>query len=297
MSVKFSNADNIIYHYIQKILLSVPNAPITPFTKSLIDNLIMDLGIWLDPSIYENIPVLVPFVIRNAQCRKINPATGKHTWGCADSQGYMQDDNSIIKAIPSSLSIKSPYNLFNGTKRGTGYVCCHVWSSILTKNPTTVSGYSGASNFTSPRFPETNSFVPNLVWLPKQIASLTDRPRSYAQQLIQRISYEIYRNLHLSSSCKINITGIWDMLPCPNIPLPQNFTLKNLNYFIPDDKWIPRRKGTLTKEINSIVSVLNGIQSTTKIKSSSYTSTLPIQVRTMTTANKQRLINWLTSNL
>lgn len=284
MSSKKSNADNVIYHYIQKILMADPSNP-DKFARDLIDHLIIDLGIWIDPSIYSEIPVLAPFVIRDSSCRKKNPNTGKDEWGFANAAGYMRDDNSIIKAIPNALTISSPYELFNGLKRGTGYVACHVWRELPIQNTIACQN------------PKTNSFIPNLVWLPKQIASLTDRDGSYAQQLIEKISYEIYRNRSLSENCHVDVNRIWNMLPCPKIALPAGFDLHKLNYFKSDNKWLKRRKGMLNSEIQEILSVFSGKVAQSKIKSGSYTTTLQQVATTISPKDKQDLIVWLSSNL
>lgn len=255
------------------------------FTKNLIDRLVIDLGIWIHPSIYSVIPVLAPFVIRDSTCRKKNPSTQKDEWGCADDRGYMRDDNSIIKAIPKALTISSPFALFHDSKPGTGYVACHVWRELI-----------GNSTIAC-RCPKTNSFIPNLVWLPKQIASLTDRQGSYAQQLIEKISYQIYRNFQISNTCKVDVDSIWNMLSCPDINLGIDFNTDKLNYFVPDAKWIPRRRKSLDAEINAILTVLNQMPNQLKIKSSSYTSSLPLVAKTLSQKDKQDLIDWLSSNI
>lgn len=50
--------------------------------------------------------------------------------------------------------------------------------------------------------PKVNSFVPNLVWLPKPLAVLTDVEGSFAQQYVQ-----FYHIIYIKSTCKESFIG------------------------------------------------------------------------------------------
>lgn len=270
------DADNVIYHYIQKVLLADESS--NSFAKELISNLIIGLSIWIDPKIYEKLPVAAPFVIRDPSCRK-DKLTNQDQWGYADENGFFRDDNSIIKGIVKSLKINSANkSLYKEGKPGTGYTACHIWRNLENQE------------ILASRYYKTNSFIPNLVWIPKQIAQLTDREGSFAQQLIQTISYKLYKD----NPCEIAVDDIWAELNNPNVKLPDGFKIENLNIFSYDEKWIRRRTDSLIKEVDAILSLLKQeTPLTQKIKSSSYTQTLPISTRNMRIDQKNELITWL----
>lgn len=276
-----SNAENILYHYIQKILLDDPTNP-SGFVKELIEHLIIDLSIWLSPTVYEVMPVLAPFVVRDPKCRARNGSVEK--WGSADTEGYLRDDNSLIKSIPNALMINSPLKIIYSGKKGSGFTACHIWRKLENQEKL------------ASRYVKTNSFVPNLVWLPSIISELTDREGSYAQNLLKTISYKIYRNRMVSS--KINVNEIWDELNDPMLELPSYFNIDCLNYFMADKKWIDRRKNLLNKEIKDIISLIKGEEiKNKKIKCSRYTLTLPSVLKEMEANKKDQFKEWLLSNL
>lgn len=270
------DADNVIYHYIQNVLLADESR--SSFARELISNLIIGLSIWIDPNIYKEMPVTAPFVIRDPKCRK-DKVTKQDQWGYADENGLFRDDNSIIKGIVKSLKINSANkSLYKEGKPGTGYTACHIWRNL-----------ENEKNLAS-RYYKTNSFIPNLVWIPKQIAQLTDREGSFAQQLIQTISYKLYKD----RPCEKKVDDIWAELNNPNVMLPEGFTIENLNFFSYDEKWLRRRTDSLKKEVEAILRLLKqGTPLTYKIKSASYTQTLPISTRNMSKDQKNELISWL----
>lgn len=270
------DADNIIYHYIQNVLIADESN--SSFVKELISNLIIGLSIWIDPKIYEKLPVAAPFVIRDPSCRK-DKKTNQDQWGYADENGFFRDDNSIIKGIVKSLKISSVNKaLYKECKPGTGYIACHIWRNLENQE------------ILASRYYKTNSFIPNLVWIPKQIAQLTDREGSFAQQLIQTISYKLYKD----SPCEKDVDDIWSELNNPKLELPDGFTIENLNIFSYDEKWLRRRTDSLIKEVKAILSHLEqGTPLTQKIKSTSYTQTLPESTQNMSRDQKNEIISWL----
>ena len=174
------NGENIIYHYIQKTLLT--DSENDDFNKELVERLIIDLSIWIPKGVYQQIPILLPFVIRDASCRKKRPETGKHEWGFANSEGYLRDDNSLIKGIIKPLLVDGrKVKEYNNKKLGKGFVASHIWRELQNDETSLAS-----------TLPMTNSFIPNLVWLPKQISKLTDREGSYAPKILKTLSYKIY---------------------------------------------------------------------------------------------------------
>lgn len=272
-----TNGENIIYHYIQKTLLA--DDKFNNFTQELIERLIIDLSIWFPPEVYKQIPILLPFVIRDSSSRKKN-VIGKDEWGFANDKGFLRDDNSLIKGIIKSFLVSgNRVKEYDNKKLANGFVACHIWRHL--NNQTCLAS----------TYEKTNSFIPNLVWLPKQIAKLTDREDSFAQNLLKTISYKIYCKDETSDFNR----GIWKELSNPQSYTITSFNIEELNYFKVSQEWIDKKKSGLIVEIEKIKQVLLiGYISEKKVKCSSY---LPTLKENITEGNKQKLINWLDENL
>lgn len=272
-----TNGENIIYHYIQKTLLA--DDKFNNFTQELIERLIIDLSIWFPPEVYKQIPILLPFVIRDSSSRKKN-VIGKDEWGFANDKGFLRDDNSLIKGIIKSFLVSgNRVKEYDNKKLANGFVACHIWRHL--NNQTCLAS----------TYEKTNSFIPNLVWLPKQIAKLTDREDSFAQNLLKTISYKIYCKDETSDFNR----GIWKELSNPQSYTITSFNIEELNYFKVSQEWIDKKKSGLIVEIEKIKQVLLiGYISEKKVKCSSY---LPTLKENITEGNKQKLIDWLDENL
>lgn len=157
--------NNLLYHYFQKRLLEENPEQF----KEVVRGLILGLGVWLPTSAYERFPLLVPYAARDAACRGDKRRGIPDQWGAPDATGRFRDDNSLIKGIPRSLIVTNPSNsIVNGSRIGTGFVAAHVWRKLR----------DGSD---APKNESTYSFLPNLVWLPAQLAKLTDREGAFAQ--------------------------------------------------------------------------------------------------------------------
>ena len=93
------------------------------------------------------------------------------------------------------------------------------------------------------RIPKLNSFVPNLVWLPKQIAKLTDREGSFAQRYLQKLSRHIYGGVRIKARARQLIDDIWGSLPEPpcldEVEMP---SIDKIAFFAYKDNIVNQRK-------------------------------------------------------
>lgn len=142
---------HLMYHYLQKSLQDEDSE----LFQQIVSRLIVRLGIWFPPRIYRILPIALPHVVRDPSCR----GTGEDDqWSSPNDQGYVRDDNTLVKSLVRSFNIQSThFPQYSGKKLGRGFVAAHVWSR-------TVDG-----QFTT-RQAITNSFLPNLVWLPANVA-------------------------------------------------------------------------------------------------------------------------------
>ena len=227
----------------------------------MFERLLVDLSIWIPPSFYEKLPIILPYVVRDSSCRT-KRETGEDEWGSSNEQGFLRDDNTLIKGLVRSFKIKSPkVRSYNGSRLGRGFVASHIWRKVRIENTQII---------TSRHF-KLNSFVPNLAWLPVQISKLTDREGSLPQRLLQAISYKIYRGINMPEE----ISGLWKHLPFPEEFEDLKINVLKANYFVTPDKWLEKRVTSLISEIDHILSVdtiENG--KSRKIKSRRYLQTL-----------------------
>lgn len=257
-----SNVDgnHVLYHYLEKDL---KEADIWLF-QMLAARLFTALGIWFSPKVYASCPILVPFAVRDPNCRPRKKGDADE-WGAADSKGRFRDDNSLVKGLPRSLAIRSPRNpIYHRRKLGNGFVACHVWRIK-----------AGGGSELSSRDPDTYSFVPNLVWLPSQVAKLTDREGSFAQAYLQALSFKIYNRVEVPNQFSSLVERSWSKLHVPQgipdsgLPEPQD-----LSYFDDTESFIARRLKIISTVRTAIDSVVEQNPIRGKIVSSRYTTSL-----------------------
>lgn len=276
------DGQNIVYHIIQKKIIQAVDVDNPPAeVKFMIEQLLLWGGVWFRPEVFEQVPVLRPYVIRDSSCRNKDPK--KDAWAQANSKGLMRDDNTSIKGLlPKSLPVISNWKEMSGKTFGNHWVASHVWMSMATKD-----GHAC-------EWERTNSFIPNLVWLPSQLSKLTDRDGSYAQQFLKHISYLLYSKVKISNPI---LSGIWSELKDPGILPVTKFSLDDLNFFDSDAGWIADKKTKLKQELQSILDILDNPAVEVKaVYNDKYTSTLRDVSKTMAVPDKENLKDWIKAN-
>jgi hypothetical protein len=168
------DGDKLLYPYLQKELLV---DDIWLF-QMLTSRLVTALGVWPHPEAFRRVPVLLPYAIRDESAR--GRKAGTEQWASPNSAGLLRDDNSLVKERFKTLAFQSPRSLYSGRRigRGKGWVAAHVWQVRR-------DGERASRN------PLTNSFLANLVWLPRDLAQLSDRPGSFVQRYLQALSHKV----------------------------------------------------------------------------------------------------------
>ncbi len=217
MSATKIKADGLLYHFLQHELAEDD----VWLFQSLAARLIVRLGIWISPDVYRQMPWLVPYARRDPASRG-NKARGiPDQWVSPDSRGYARDDNSLLKGVPRSMTVTSTLGAYSERRLDSGFVAAHVWRMI-------------DHGLLASRHPDTYSFVPNVLWLPVDVAKLTDREGSFAQQFIQALALKIYRPVAVDQRLSDLVAPVWDMLPVPSSVPPQSLPdPASLNYFVP----------------------------------------------------------------
>jgi hypothetical protein len=246
----------VLYGYLQHELLS---SDVWLF-QMLTARLIVGLGVWLGPEIYARHPLLRPHAVRDPAARG-NAARGMpDEWGAPNGEGLFRDDNSLIKRMPYSLTVRAPRNRrYNGARLERGFVASHVWR--------TLEGDGGLAS----RNRLTYSFVPNLVWLPREISMLTDREGSFVQEYIQAISLKLYRRLPVSDALRPLVEESWSLLPEPRgVPSEGLPDVSELNIFVPTERFFGTRRRDLERVIEALRLLRQGGHLTGKVVASRY---------------------------
>ena len=177
---------NVLYQFLQNDLRNRSEEGFRWFVREL-----MALGIWFPRSAYAVLPIALPHVVRDRNCRKRGKGT-EEQWGSPDESGYIRDDNSRIKSLVRSFPIESDFAPYKNNKLGAGFVAAHIWPETTGQALT-------------------NSFWPNLVWLPTNLARLTDR-EGFARQFVQGLSYKIYRDVEIHPQLEPFVQQAWEQI-------------------------------------------------------------------------------------
>jgi hypothetical protein len=221
--------------------------------------LIAGLGIWLDPEVYRQYPLLRPYAVRDPDSRG-SPTRGiPDQWGTPDPSGLFRDDNSLVKRMPYPLTVRGTHALYDGARVEKGYVASHVWRQLAGDN-----GLASRNRLTY-------SFVPNLVWLPSEVSKLSDREGSFVQGYIQAVSINLYRHIEVDRALRPIVERCWSLLPEPHgIPAEGLPTGDQLNYFGSDERVISRWRRDLRAVITALHDARQGRSISGRVIASRY---------------------------
>ena len=261
--------EGLLYHFLQRELW---DDDVWLF-QSLASRLILRLGIWLSPVAYSRLPWLVPYARRDPTCRGNKKLGLPDAWGSPDDQGFVRDDNSLLKGVPRSMTVQSTLGAYVGRRVDTGFVAAHVWRRI-------------DHELLAARHHLTYSFVPNVIWLPADVAKLTDREGSFAQQFVQALAVKIYRAVAVPASLEELVEEAWEMLPVPASIPPQALPeVSELNFFEPSPEFYLRRRRTFL----TVASALHQGGASSKVVASRYAPGLHAVDPSVRTALARRL--------
>jgi hypothetical protein len=272
------DGNRIFYHFLQQDLLNTDIWLFQMFTTRLI----VSLGVWFSPTIYERMPVLLPYAARDPNSRGNSRLRLPDMWGSPNESGWFRDDNSLVKGLPRSLEIASARNrLYRGARLGHGWVAAHVWREL-------------PDGSLASRDPSTYSFVPNLVWLPSQVAALTDREGSFVQNFTQALSIKIFKDHpvhpHLAGTAK----RAWRRLPVPpGIPEQGLPDLVDLNFFEPTPAWWSRRIAAIKQVADALDQRVQGKKVSGKVIATRYAEGLQTLPQPVAAKLRRELLKYL----
>ncbi len=254
------NGDDLLYRFFQQVLADEPE-----LMARVPHLLATTMGVWLPVDVYREFPVLLPWVVRDPDCRGRKAKDGttlrKDEWSAPNEGGYLRDDNSLVKGLKQSLTVSSRRSTYlDGHRLGTRFVAAHIWREVDDPKLAT-------------RLPLLNSFVPNLVWLPAQVAKLSDHEASVVQEALKSVSWAIYRHQEVEPGLRPVVDEAWALLPAP-APISE-ITLEELNWFVTTPTFLALRRRRLKTVIGALEALERGSLPTGKIIASRYTAGLP----------------------
>lgn len=248
------HGDDLLYRFFNQVLPREPD-----LFERIPHLLVISMSVWFPKSVYQEMPVLLPWVIRDPTCRgkkERGRLIRPDQWGAPNSDGYMRDDNSMVKGIPRSLAISSTaYPFVNGKHLGGEFVASHIWREI---KPGVLAS----------RLPELNTFVPNLVWLPSQVAKLSDREDGPFQTALKEVSWGLFRDAPLKSNATAVAEKSWAMLPKPR-PI-RSLVDSEFNWFVSTPRFLKTRRSKLTSVIHALELLAAGKSAPRTLRPSRY---------------------------
>lgn len=255
---KVVHGDDLLYRFFQSALID-ENAAFAAVPQLLLAT----MGIWLPLDVYAQWPVVLPWVVRDPSCRGRKSAGLPDQWSSPNKIGLLRDDNSMIKSFPRALPVASPGRAhLHGARMGTEFVAAHVWRTPI------------ETEVLASRLPQLNSFVPNLVWLPGQIAKLTDREGSVVQETLQAMSWAIYRTAHVDSHLRDIVEEAWNLLPRPSREI-SDIDSADLNWFVSTPLFFTTRRKRLDTVLAALRQLEGGLPLQSKVLTTRYTDGLP----------------------
>lgn len=227
---------------------------------SLTESLLQRLSIWWAPTGYARMPTMVPWCIRDRSARYDQ---GPESWSAPRDDGYLRDDNSIIKKLPLPVKVRaSAEHPYADRKPWRGFTACHIWRELP-------DGQIAGTD------PWLYSFMPNLVWIPSPLSALSDSHESHVQLILQRTSIALFRARECAPSIRSYSDYAWGRLPSPP-PEGRALDLAGLALFEVDDAFVNRRVTYLNSFISGADEVLRTGRLSRKLISTRYTQGLPL---------------------
>lgn len=263
------NGDTLLYQLFKDMLTENP-VQARAFAKAVIEK----ASIWFRPDTYKQMPVLLPWVVRDNSCN----SNGKvYEWGAPDSLGYQRDDNSMIKDLVRSLTIHGPaHSKLHGKRLGKGYVASHIWMEVNQKTKK------------ANKLARLNSFIPNLVWLPTEVSWISNLDGHHFQSLLKAVSKKLYRRVKVQRGAQTTANANWKILGTNRTRsnLASGINLEKLHYFETPSDFIAKRRRAVSKISDLIRCALTG----DRIERSAATRRYRKGIRKVSADNLRRLL-------
>ena len=204
-----------------------------PFFFQASVRFILDLGIWIDPEVYKRLPIFEPIAYRDQKSQYPVDRRGQAN----TSSALLIDDNSYVKNFAKGKIVSSnKISYYDGKALNNGFWACHIWDKI---GPTMRLSNEDNTLFT---------FIPNIVWLPKEFSRLSDIPGSPIKDILKQLSLNLYSDVKMGKPALQSIVDAsWDKLlenphnqiiPIKSLPSIDDYNLLKIHNSTIDKKKI-----------------------------------------------------------
>jgi hypothetical protein len=270
-ATKVVHGDDLLYRFFLNLSEVEPDR-FTAIAQSFVES----MGIWLPVELYQQSPVLRPWVVRDPDSHGNNSKGITYRWGEPNEHGYLQDDNTQIKDLLKAKYVRGPRGShLDGKRIATEFVASHIWRKTS----------EGPAN----QVPLLNSFVPNLVWLPSQISKLSDKDGGIVQLTLQMMAGKIYRDVEVESHLQPVVEEAWSKLQSPPLELPSAFDVNRLNWFALTDQFLANRRDGPAIVVDVLKRIAVDSELGEKLRPKRYREGL----KAVTLAERQRLLAFL----
>jgi len=257
MTKVLSDGDNLLYRLLSDLIKQGGSN-----SQWLVEHIVADCSVWWDPKVYADCPVLIPWSVRDPKCRGNKSKGLPDEWGSPNAAGYFRDDNSLVKGLVKALSVRGPANGYmTGRRLGMGWVAAHIWRD-------------NSGDVLASRDPRLYTFTPNLVWLPRQIAKLSDVEDGPVQAALKSISRALYKPTQLVGAKHSIAERAWGYLTDEKQP-NNAIDFERLSFFDDTEKTIAMRHKRTNEVVDALTSLETGGELTKKVVSGRYTTGLP----------------------
>lgn len=251
-----SDGDNLLYRLLSDLIKQGGSNG-----QWLVEHIVADCSVWWDPKVYTECPILIPWSVRDPKCRGNKSKGLPDEWGSPNAAGYFRDDNSLVKSLVKALSVRGPANGYmTGRRLGLGWVAAHIWRD-------------NSGDVLASRDPRLYTFTPNLVWLPRQIAKLSDVEGGPVQAALKSISRALYRPSQLVGAKHSIAERAWGYLTDENQP-DFAIDLGRLSFFDDSERTIKMRQKRTKEVVDALITLEAGGELRKKVVSGRYTTGL-----------------------
>ena len=179
-----------------------------PFFFQVSFRFILDLAIWIEPEAYKKLPIFEPVAYRDQNWKKLGFVRGQAN----PSTALLVDDNTYVKNYMNGgtrfiSSKKISYYNDKQLVSGSGFVACHIWDEV------------GPGKAKATGIHEIFTFIPNIVWLPQDVAYLTDIPGSQIKDILKQLSVNLYHGEKMAKTdLQLIVDASWEKL----LEIPHN---------------------------------------------------------------------------
>jgi hypothetical protein len=96
------------------------------------------------------------------------------------------------------------------------------------------------------------------VWLPRQIAKLSDREGGPVQTALKSMSIDIYKSTAVAKELKAQVENIWSLLPSP--PVSFGINARDLHYFAVTPKFTKSRMESARQVLQMVTAIVTRSQ-------------------------------------